>query len=232
MVEQMPSGSARSNVGTHGAHAGGRTSSAARTRRAAELTREMESRRAVLVCRNYYTLDSSEVRAAGKNEFDDETYVGPRIIEESIEELQALQRLRVENTRIESVPLAVGKVRSLRNLTLINNPLLNHLDSNLVELRNLEGVLIQNCPISKIPDFGWNQRKSLSHVTASKCGVESIPETFGELHSLIHLVMPRNKISKLPPQLGEAKQLVNLNLEGNRIRDANVVRHFQKLRTL
>lgn len=192
----------------------------------------MVEKRAVLVCRKYYVLDSVEVRASGRNEFDEETYVGPREVEDNVVELQELRKLHVEKTRIEEIPRSVGKVRSLANVTLVENPVLTSVDESLAELPNLKVVLFKNCPLKKLPEFGWNQRNSLSHLSAVKCGIKEIPESFGELHSLLNLIMPRNKITKIPRSMGGAKRLVHIDLEGNQIIDAQILHQCTSLKTV
>ncbi|XP_047165757.1 piriformospora indica-insensitive protein 2-like [Vigna umbellata] len=128
--------------------------------------------------------------------------------------------LRSNPGLVGTIPSAIGSLRKLQSLVLLENGLIGKLPpsiSNLVRLRQL--VLAGNYLVGEVPD-NYGGLSELLIFDASRNNLSGVlPSTLGSLDSLLKLDLSNNMLEgKLPKQLGRLKNLTLLDISHNKLR--------------
>ncbi|XP_014506642.2 piriformospora indica-insensitive protein 2-like isoform X1 [Vigna radiata var. radiata] len=128
--------------------------------------------------------------------------------------------LRSNPGLVGTIPSAIGSLRKLQSLVLLENGLIGKLPpsiSNLVRLRQL--VLARNYLVGEVP-ANYGGLSELLIFDASRNNLSGVlPSTLGSLDSLLKLDLSNNMLEgKLPKQLGRLKNLTLLDISHNKLR--------------
>jgi len=120
-----------------------------------------------------------------------------------------------------------------------NGQNLNKLPKELVYMKNISNLILDNNELSSIPDeisnldklrflsMRWNnistispeigKLKNLTRLSLRENGISSLPEEIGDLSSLTHIFLQSNEIKVIPKSIGRLKLLHILDLDNNLI---------------
>ena len=148
--------------------------------------------------------------------------------------LVALERLRLNSNRLLSLPSEIGALSGLKSLVLDNNSL-ESLPNELVNLAELEELSVVSNKLKCLPE-GFSQLSRLRSLQSDKntgidvrnlaglkglvnlglrnCRLRSLPESIGELQSLLGLSLGMNPFGIVPTPILKLKNLRNLYLWG------------------
>lgn len=117
-------------------------------------------------------------------------------------DLDDVEVLLVQGKKLRSIPLALGRLASLRRLQ-IDAPNIEHLSEGLTGLTGLERLTVSRLRSVKELPRGWGRMKSLSAVDLELPSVTTIPEDFGELPIRGRLdLWSFDKVTALPDSVG------------------------------
>jgi internalin A len=157
---------------------------------------------------------------------------------DSFAKLQKLTRLDLQGNQLTSLPEAIAVLHRLTVLLLKDNPL-NSLPESIGNLRHLEVLDLSRdaTPFSlkstlDKPDSSYLKmrtevlsKKRRTEILAKKESHESekfggnrlakLPESLGDLKSLISLNVSNNRLTRLPRSIIELEKLIELNVGGN-----------------
>lgn len=159
---------------------------------------------------------------------------------DAIGRLDALQKLTLVHTGLQSLPDNLGQLRQLRHLQVVGAHGLKKLPPSLTRLSNLETLQLALAPLDELPaDLGRMQGLrsltlagghyarlpasivELSHLTELRMPHSShfheLPENIGLMRGLRSLEVASNsKLERLPGSLTQLHRLEKLNLSSNR----------------
>ncbi|KAG7373749.1 leucine rich repeat lipoprotein [Nitzschia inconspicua] len=105
-------------------------------------------------------------------------------------------------------------IPNLDCLFLQSMPRLQSLPSNLGSFTKLKNLELTELPINALPDSLSSLGGSLKTLKITYCeDLTSLPDGFGQLHSLQHLETNGTPIQQLPESFGNLKRLLNLEME-------------------
>jgi Leucine-rich repeat (LRR) protein len=134
---------------------------------------------------------------------------------DSIENLNALRILFLNNNQLNSLPETLGNLRSLQTLALGENKL-KELPNSIGQLGALKELILNGNRLTSIPN-SFGDLISLEALNLEHNRLTSLPETFGKLKSLEELDLSHNQLTTLPKSFGKLKRLATLELDRNKI---------------
>ncbi|MEL6547793.1 MAG: leucine-rich repeat domain-containing protein, partial [Myxococcota bacterium] len=137
-----------------------------------------------------------------------------RELPEVVFALPALQRLYLGNSAIREIPGRIGALGRLTGLNIANLEL-ESLPDGFWELTSLGGLTAEGNRFgNNASGFQWQRLTALKLVNVRACGLEVVPEAFGELPELVRIDLRDNRIATVPEQL-RRKPLDWIGLQGN-----------------
>ncbi|WP_394747082.1 leucine-rich repeat domain-containing protein [Spongiimicrobium salis] len=134
----------------------------------------------------------------------------------AIGQAKKLETLRIEyTTEILSLPIEIGGLESLKNLTIQNTRLAN-LPASIGELSNLEVLAITQVGLSALPSEIGNL-KNLKALDVTGGSLSSLPAEIGLLSNLEELYLNNNELTDIPESIGNLENLFALGLRFNQI---------------
>lgn len=133
--------------------------------------------------------------------------------------LTNLQRLVLYDTQVSgTIPSSYGDLSQLQQLRLDNTLIHGTLPAELGRLRNLQQLVVDSTAIEGALPDSFGQLSSLEELSASHCGITSLPADMSGMTRLFDLYAIDNNIESLPSTIGSLKFLRKLVLRSNQLR--------------
>ncbi len=134
---------------------------------------------------------------------------------DAIGRLDALQKLTLFHTGLQSLPESLGQLSQLRDLQVVGAPDLKRLPSSLTRLSNLENFQLTLIPLDELPaDMGRMQ--GLRSLTLSGGHYARLPASIVDLSRLTELSVSRSShFRELPENIGALQALTSLEVASN-----------------
>lgn len=152
-----------------------------------------------------------------------------------IERLPSLKTLRLSSNHgtINTLPIWIGNLQSLENLSLFGNEL-QELPETIGNLTSLKNFDLHRNQLSKLPETIGNLT-SLEELNLEENRLATLPETIGKLTSLRKLYLPKNQLTALPETIGNLTSLEFLwlgfqNHNGNLTKQIQLPKSFEVLK--
>jgi hypothetical protein len=126
-----------------------------------------------------------------------------------------ITRLWVSSQNLQEIPVSIGRLQALRELTLPRN-LLTSYPEELCDLPNLEILDLTCNRLAYLPKVLGNLH-SLKILLAGHNEIEELPVTLEFLQNLQGLFLQENRISQLPAEIANMRNLRLLHLENNQL---------------
>lgn len=128
--------------------------------------------------------------------------------------LKQLQKLSITRCNLDTIPLALGQLTSLKNLSLVGNKLRQF--PGIQPLKSLEELTLFNNQLTALPEY-IGQLSMLKTLLVFGNKLTSIPASIGQLRNLSNFDLHDNQLEQLPNELGELKKLKTLSLNNNKL---------------
>jgi Leucine-rich repeat (LRR) protein len=139
---------------------------------------------------------------------------------EELFSLKKLHRLDIGGSNINSIPVGIGNLRSLKDLSVCCcnqfNNILSVLPEEIGNLDSLGFFDLRYNSIRKLPSSIGNLKK-LWWLRLQFNQLDSLPPEIGNLAQLIFLDLGYNNITKLPSSMGNLDSLLQLSLDYNKL---------------
>ncbi|OOW87465.1 HpaF protein [Xanthomonas campestris pv. vitiswoodrowii] len=134
---------------------------------------------------------------------------------DAVGRLDALQKLTLLHTGLQSLPGSLGQLRQLRHLQVVGAPGLKKLPPSLTRLSNLRTLQLMMTPLDELPaDLGRMQ--GLRNLTLGGGHYARLPASIVELSRLTELRMLRSShFRELPENIGLMQGLRSLEVASN-----------------
>lgn len=125
-----------------------------------------------------------------------------KTLPDAIGRLDALQKLTLMHTGLQSLPDTLGQLRQLRHLQVLGTPGLKKLPPSFTRLSNLQTLQLTFAPLDELPaDLGRMQ--GLRNLTLAGGHYARLPASIVELSGLTELSMSRSShFHELPENIG------------------------------
>ncbi|GAB3699081.1 hypothetical protein GCM10027592_24740 [Spirosoma flavus] len=133
---------------------------------------------------------------------------------ECLSQLIQLTELRIENLKLDRLPVRIGALRQLKSLSL-NNCGLESLPADISQLTALQELRLDGNKLVRLPDLG--QMHSLNQLNVIGNQLTTLPDDLGQLVKLTSLQASRNKLTQLPASLSRLVDLRSLNVVDNNL---------------
>ncbi|XP_039169674.1 disease resistance protein RPV1-like [Eucalyptus grandis] len=130
-----------------------------------------------------------------------------------------LERLILRGcSKLVEIDRSISQLKHLVSLDVRYCQKLQRLPDVLGGLEALKELLIDSTPIEEIPNC--QGMRNLRILTASHCGIVTLPLSIGDLESLKYLSMEMCKsLERLPDSIGNLELLIKLDISGTRIKE-------------
>ena len=138
------------------------------------------------------------------------------------------------NFRIRGhIPASIGKLKSLRDLTLSHLPISGEIPEEIGLLTNLRNLYMAENELSgKIPESIVNLKNLFALVLLNNQLSGPIPENIGQMSQLRHICLRNNQLTgTIPESIGDLENLENLLLSENQL-EGGIPSTFAKLSML
>ncbi|XP_035662392.1 uncharacterized protein LOC118406448 [Branchiostoma floridae] len=131
--------------------------------------------------------------------------------------MRQLKILVLNNNAFERIPGSIKSLGCLEILEMKNNKLKNRQrDLQLNVPRKLKILDMEdNSSLCFLPG-GLEKLEHIEKLNLSYCGIETLPDSFGQSSALTEIHLAGNKLRTLPDSFGQLLNLETLDLEGNR----------------
>ncbi|WP_134980383.1 type III secretion system effector XopAE [Xanthomonas axonopodis] len=138
-----------------------------------------------------------------------------KTLPDAIGRLDALQKLTLMHTGLQSLPDTLGQLRQLRHLQVLGTPGLKKLPPSFTCLSNLQTLQLTFAPLDELPaDLGRMQ--GLRNLTLAGGHYARLPASIVELSGLTELSMSRSShFHELPENIGLMRGLRSLEVASN-----------------
>lgn len=136
---------------------------------------------------------------------------------EELKLLPKLEKLRLDNNGISSIPPGIGDFLKLKSLSLQYNQL-SSLPAEIGKLANLEELRLMGNAVTDLPS-GLTSCAKLQLLDVTDNKLTELPKDIGKLTSLTVLRAGGNSIGRLPPTFSKLVRLQELDLSGNPLTD-------------
>ena len=136
-------------------------------------------------------------------------------IPSSINKLQNLQKLTINDVDFNEIPLDIFRMRQLTYLDLSDNNI-SAVPKSLGYLTKLETLSLANNKIQYLPNTIGKLRK-LEKLFLYDNRLQELPEKIKKCHELVMINVSDNQLTSLPEEFGKLKDLEKLFLNNNRI---------------
>lgn len=143
------------------------------------------------------------------------TYRTYTSLDKALDNPLAVQRLKISNKNLGSLPAEIGRLENLKQLILFRV----HIDSlppEIGQLKELEYLAVTSSRLQKVPaEIG--QLKKLTRLSFEYNQLEALPNEIGNLVHLNELKLTNNFLQSLPSSIGNLTSLEFLYLSENRL---------------
>lgn len=129
--------------------------------------------------------------------------------------LGTLQRLWLDDNKLEKFPVAVCQLRGLTNLRLSGNSLIS-IPPSISSLQCLESLAIDNNALIEFP-MGVLQLTNLQHLWLRQNKLYELPDNLSDMVTLETLSISSNELCALPDCLASLSRLKKLYANGNQL---------------
>ncbi len=123
--------------------------------------------------------------------------------------------LGVDNVRLAVLPESIGRLQSLKNLSLIRDRL-KVLPDSIGQLSTLEKINLSLNKLTSLPE-SFCHLHALQTLWLEDNRLAVLPACIGQLRSLTHLLLSKNRLTTLPDSIRMLDNLKLLELGGNHI---------------
>ena len=127
-----------------------------------------------------------------------------------------LAELNLGNNLIAALPDSLGRLVSLKTLSLESNRLHGPLPSPILRLHNLQVLRLSSNSLTSLPDT-LGDLHSLTTLTLDNNALSELPAGIGRLSSLETLILRGNTLSSLPDSIGNLTKLRLLSASSNKL---------------
>jgi hypothetical protein len=132
-----------------------------------------------------------------------------------VEGLERLDLLRLERNRLVTLPVSVGSLPALREISLSSNELAS-LPESFSDLRSLQVLRLDHNRLTALPD-SVGHFADLRVLDASNNRLKSVPPALGRLGRLLTLKLDHNDLDALPEEISACANLRILTARSNRL---------------
>ncbi|KAL3726569.1 hypothetical protein ACJRO7_031467 [Eucalyptus globulus] len=130
-----------------------------------------------------------------------------------VNQLQELEELFIDRTRMEEIPISKGSMKKLRTLSATDCESLVRIPRSLGHLASLSTLDFSGCvKLAELPDsIGYLQ--TLRRLSLRRCqSLRGVPDSIGKLESLTELDISYTSFKELPESIGDMHNLEVLQM--------------------